>query len=429
MNEKLTPAWTEFHYHSVQARLWRCPKRFPVVVAGRGSGKTEMAKRFLVRHLPIKKPWPVPRYFYAAPTLPQAKRIAWDHLQSLIPKSWIKKVMVSECKIETVFGSQLYVVGMDKPQRIEGDQWDGGIFDECSDQRPGAFVKSVFPALSWRRGWCWRIGAPKRQGIGAAEFRDAFEMAHESPDAEAFTWSSEGIVPEDAIKAARKIMDAIDFQEQFGGVFQNLTGGIFYAFNEEYNVRPVTYRPELPVVVGCDFNVDPMAWVIGHRFRNSVEWFDELWLRDSNTQGALNTLWQRYQHHKAGFEFYGDASSASRSTDAYESDYIQIAKDERFKRAGRTVHFPRSNPAKADRFAACNAMLCNADDERRLFVDPNCKQLIKDLKARTYKPGSREPADTGDIGHITDAMGYVVHRLFPIRLLDSLPPQVITTTG
>jgi len=38
---------------------------------------------------------------------------------------------------------------------------------------------------------------------------------------------------------------------------------------------------------------------------------------------------------------------------------------------------------------------------------------------RTYKEGTRDVADEGDIGHITDALGYPIHKLFPIRIDDS----------
>lgn len=66
-----------------------------------------------------------------------------------------------------------------------------------------------------------------------------------------------------------------------------------------------------------------------------------------------------------------------------------------------------------------------------MFVDPACRWLIADLNMRNYKPGTNEPADaTGgqtDIGHITDAMGYAVWHLFPLRLELDYRRQRITT--
>jgi hypothetical protein len=157
-------AWFQLRYHAQQAAMWRTKKRFVAAACGRGSGKTELARRRIVRFLPIKKPWADPMYFYALPTFAQARRVAWKKIKALIPREWCTKINESEMLIETVFGSSLYVVGMDKPQRIEGDQWDGGVVDESCDQKPKAFDLSIRPALTHRNGWCWRIGVPKRHG-------------------------------------------------------------------------------------------------------------------------------------------------------------------------------------------------------------------------------------------------------------------------
>ncbi len=426
----LTQAWTKFRPHEVQQALWRSKERFVCVPAGRGSGKTELAKRRLVRYLPVTKPWPDPRYFYGAPTTEQAKRIAWQSLLNLTPKDWIKGT--TGLTIYTVFGSELHVVGMDRPQRSEGVQWDGGVLDESCDLPPKTFDLSVIPMLTHRNGWCWRIGVPKRQGPSAGEFRKDYEQwtAGKVEEATGFTWPSSDILSPDALRFAASKMDKKDFREQFDAVWQDSGGGVFYAFQKDYNVRPCSYDPQLAIVVGSDFNVDPMSWVIGHRYPNRLEWFDEIFVRDTNTPKTLDTLYSRYADHVGGFEFYGDATSRARKTSALQSDYDHIMNDVRFKKLGRTVHYRRDNPLRLDRFAACNALICNAADVRRMFVDPRCVNLIDDLQSRYYEPGSREVKDKGDLGHITDAMGYAVHLLFPIRVeIEYERPQPVEIRG
>ena len=79
----------------------------------------------------------------------------------------------------------------------------------------------------------------------------------------------------------------------------------------------------------------------------------------------------------------------------------------------------------AGRFAACNAMFCNAADERRMFIDPKCVHLIQDLEARSYKVGSKEPDDHGDISHMSDAMGYPIHTMFPVQVVQAEAPRII----
>lgn len=162
----LPARWYPLRYHEEQQSCIRTRKKYVVAVAGRGSGKTEIARRKIVYALRIKKPWSNPIYVYALPTYPQAKKIAWVEIQELIPKHWIARngINISDMSIKTIFGSTLYIVGMDKPHRIEGLQIDGIVLDESSDQRPG-IMKTVSPMLTHRNAWCWRIGVPKRSGV------------------------------------------------------------------------------------------------------------------------------------------------------------------------------------------------------------------------------------------------------------------------
>lgn len=426
---QLTPAWFPLTPHPVQVAAWRCKARFVALPCGRGSGKTLISRRRLVRFLPITKAWPDPMYFYAAPTRQQAKRLAWEKVLSLIPEPWIAGVPnLSDMMVKTVWGSRLFVVGLDKPQRIEGDQWDGAVIDESCDIRPGAFNKNISPALVHRYAWCWRIGVPKRAGIGAREYRQFCEAAKagELSDAAHFWWPSDGsdgnlsIVPEDVLRERRQGMDPRDYDEQFRGRWQSAGGQIFYAFSREESVRPCSYDRTLAIIVGSDFNVNPMAWVLGHRRdgngTTTIEWFDEIFDRDTNTESTLKKVASRYASHTAGWQFFGDATSSARKSSASKSDYAHIVDSVAFKKMGRTVHYPKSNPPHRDRFAACNAMFLNAEGQRRMFVDPRCKNLIRDLEMRHYKSGTMEPEDGPDDGHITDAMGYYVYLRHPVRV-------------
>jgi hypothetical protein len=409
--------WKRLRRHDIQSRLWKHQERFPVVYAGRGSGKTELARRRVVRYLPVKKPWVTPQYFYGLPTYGQAKRVAWDHLKSLIPSNWIKKVYESSLVIKTVFGSELHLVGLDKPARIEGTQWDGGVLDECSDQQPKVFDLSVRPTLSHKTGWCWRIGVPKRFGIGAAEFHKACMLGEtdEDPDVKTYTWTSEDILTAIEIESAKRNLSPEDYAEQFLASWKSVAGLVYHAFSDVLNVTTeVTYRPSLPIIVGSDFNVDPMCWTLCHMGFNGLACFDEIHLRNTNTRATLDELYKRYGQHKAGFMFLGDASGRARKTSASSTDYIQIKTDPRFKDS--KVYYLKANPPINDRVASCNALFCNANDERRFFVHPRCKVLIKDLTSLAYKPGGREIELKSGLGHMSDALGYIIYKVFPLRM-------------
>lgn len=418
----LTPAWTTLRFHADQNRYWRSKTRFKAVAAGRRSGKTELARRKIVRWLPVRKPWADPLYFYALPTRDQARRVAWPALKALVPKRWLAKngVSESELSIETVFGSKLYLLGMDKPERAEGVGWDGGVVDESCDQKPGAFDRTLRPALADRQGWCDRIGVPKRSGPGAQEFKLFFErgLSGDDPEIESFTWPSSDILPTKEIESARGQLTDKDFNEQFNASWETVGGAVFYAFSDVLNVSAdIAYNPELPLLIGCDFNVDPMAWVFCQARDDELWVLDELWMRNTNTEAALAECARRYDGHDSGCIFFGDATGKARKTAASESDYVQIRNFKGIR--GARVMFPDANPARHDRFAACNALFLNAAGKRRCRVHSRCRNLIRDLLSRAYKSGTSEPDDHDDVSHASDALGYLIHWLYPLEVADA----------
>lgn len=379
-----------------------------------------MAKRRLILALIEPKPWSDPRYFFAAPTHDQARRIAWQDLKDLCPKEWIREVSEGQKVIYTHFGSELHVIGLDKPERMEGTPWDGGIADESCDLKEGAFDRTIYPALSDRRGWAWRSGVPKRSGPSMPEYKAAFMAARKGDwkDWDAFTWYSSDILDPDVIEAAKRTLDSKTYREQYEGSWETAGGAIYDSFSE-YNVRSCVYDPSLPILVGSDFNVAPMAWVLCHQRNGCLEVFDELFLFDTTTQRTLDELYRRYPNHTGGWRFYGDATGKSRHTCATDSDYTTILADPRFRKMGRSVHYPRSNPARADRYACVNALLCNAMGERRLYIDDSrCRALRNDFENVHYDPGTREAAQVGNLTHISDGLGYIVYREYPISVAD-----------
>jgi len=425
----LPPYWEKFRPHSGQSRLWRSKSRFKIVPAGRGSGKTALAKKYLARWLSNAKRWHDAKYFFALPTYKQAKRVAWFDLINSIPKEWIQgKPNVSDMVIETIFGSRLYVVGLDSPQRLEGVQWDGGVIDECCDQALESFLYTgVMPALAHKNAWLWLIGVPKRSGEGSHEFKSLYDQGVrgaclEGTDdrIESFTWRSDTVLSDEQLAFFKHHMDERDYEEQFNATWQTLGGAIFYAFDEAVHVKAdVQYNPDLPICVCSDFNVNPMCWCLAQIHDNVIHFFDEVFIRNTNTPETLDILDARYGHHKAGFQFYGDSTARSRRPSAEFTDYAYISDDMRFDNpVKKRIYYLAKNPSVADRFSACNSMLKNAAGDVRCYISPKCKRLIKDLRSRSYRPGTRDADDIkdSDLGHMSDAFGYCIFRLFPVKL-------------
>jgi len=144
-------------YHAVQSQYWNSPFRFNVVPAGRRSGKTELAKRKLILRAMAPpmyggSPYPRANYFFSAPTYNQVKRIYWQDVKDMIHPDFIAAKSESELWIRLINDNTIYLMGLDKPERMEGFPWDGGIIDEIANIKPDAWEANIRPALSDRGG-------------------------------------------------------------------------------------------------------------------------------------------------------------------------------------------------------------------------------------------------------------------------------------
>ena len=228
----LTKRWTILRPHPVQGRYWTSPHRFNIVSAGRRSGKTELAKRKIVQSAIDGTDFDDARFFAAAPTLDQARRIYWADFKKMVPLDLIvDKPSETHLTIELINGSTITVLGMDKPARIEGAPWDGGILDEYANMKEGAWGENVRPALADRNGWCDLIGVPEgRNHYFEMDERARAEMALRGAEAEfgSFTWPSADILPQAEIDAARRDLPPKVFQQEYEGSFVDWSGDAFF---------------------------------------------------------------------------------------------------------------------------------------------------------------------------------------------------------
>lgn len=204
-------------YHPVQQALWESGARFRVVPAGRRSGKSERAKRYVLKQAydtaRNRLAWPDPRFFLAAPTREQAKHIFWQDLKMMVRSDFLERKSETELWVRLKWGAEIWVVGMDKPERIEGRPWDGGVLDEFANMKPFAFDSNVRPALADRKGWCWLIGVPE----GRNHYYDLhlYALSGNDPEWATFSWPSADILDPMEVEAARRQLDPVVFDQEF----------------------------------------------------------------------------------------------------------------------------------------------------------------------------------------------------------------------
>ena len=402
-----------------QVRLRDEVVRFKVVPAGRRSGKTERAKRYVAKQA-MRNPNEL--YFCAAPTRDQTKKIFWDDMKALTFSAVHSKApSESELKIYMPNGSEIHMIGLDKPQRIEGVPWTGGVIDEIADIKPEAWQANILPALNTvsplrpdYRAWAWLIGVPD----GLNHYYDLYNYALTSGDPEwaAYHWKSAEILPVDVIDAAKRVMNKVQFQQEFEASFETATGRIYEDYAKQ-NYTGSTIEPHEQLHWMHDQNYTPLSSAVGVIRDQSLYLLDEIVLTSAVSRQSAVEFVDRYKNHANKNVFiYGDPAGRAGEKHGHASDYTEI--ETVLRSAGWSFNrkVARSAPAIKDRQNAVRAKVCNAHGERSLFINPiTAKMCDKGMSTVQLQKGSTFQEDQkNDSQHITTAIGYMVHRIWPV---------------
>lgn len=188
------------------------------------------------------------------------------------------------------------------------------------------------------------------------------------------------------------------------------------------------YRPELPLCLALDFNVDPMTATVSHILPDrSLVTIDEISVKDATTEDLCREFVRRYHPdtgernpHRGQVRVYGDASGTSRSTKTSESDYDVVRRMLNPIWGGTWgcyFRIPEANGAVRDRVNSVNAKLKNAMGDVAWRIHARCKVLIKDLEQVRWKEGTGELEKKKDptLTHMSDGIGYLIVQEFPVK--------------
>ncbi len=445
MLDRQLARWYPLIDHPVQLELVAAVGngiRFPLIPAGRRSGKTERFKRFVVKQANAV-PGP---YFAAAPTHAQAKKIFWDDLKAFaLCCMHSRRPSESDLIIYLDNGSEIHVIGLDKPQRIEGVPWKGGGIDEFADIKSTAWEANILPALNTvhpldpdYRAWCWLLGVPD----GLNHYYDMCSKADTGEDQnfKVYHWKSAEILPPDVISDMKQAMSSKQFRQEFEASFETATGRIYEDYSKA-NHTAARIEPHEQLMWMHDQNFTPLSSAIGVR-RERPQTPDEkragktpiadLFLLDEivltsavSKQSALEFV-EKYKDHKNKHVLiYGDPAGQAGEKHAHASDYTDIegvlkAHGWRYTRKVKPAH-----PAIKDRQNAVRARICTADGNRSLFVNPvTAKWCDKGLATVQLQQGSTFQEDQkNQYQHITTAIGYCIDVEWPaVKRIASIEP-------
>jgi hypothetical protein len=392
--------------------------RFPIVPAGRRSGKTERAKRFIAKQA-MKNAGEL--YFAAAPTYAQAKKIWWDDLKALtLSTTHPKKPSESELKIFLPNGTEIHVIGLDKPERFEGIPWTGGVIDEIANVKSEALQANIMPALNTvdprrpdYRAWCWFIGVPD----GLNHYYDMADYAKSSGDPEwaLFHWTSEEILPPDVIDAAKRIMSAKQYNQEYRASFETASGRIYEDYSSD-NHTTETIQPHEQLMWHHDQNYTPLSSGIAVKRREGLFILDEIILESAVSRQSAEEFVEKFKDHENRHVIiYGDPAGRAGEKHGQESAYTAMEEVLKMNGWKFTRKVKKAAPSIKDRQNAVRAKVKNAAGEVSLFVNPNtAKYVHKGLSTVQFKKGSTFLEEETEFQHITTAVGYMIDYEYPI---------------
>lgn len=361
------------------------------------------------------------RWFIGAPTWGQVRTIYWNRMKALAPAN----SDISESRLSIMYPTynEVFLIGMDKPERVEGAPVHGGGLDEFDNMKFDAWRAHVRPMLSETLGWCDFIGVP--EGMGNLHTLEEQIEDNEPGVWEVWRWNSSDIIDPAEIDQARRDMDERLFAQEYEGAYIGVSEQIYYGFSREHNVANVAYDPTLPLIVCFDFNVKPGVAVLVQEQRlphklHGTAVIDEIYIpANSNTQKVCEAITARYGQHPGEVRLYGDATGGAGGTAKILGTDWDIIKLHFWKVYGKNrvkVKVPKANPAERKRVNAVNSRLKSADGSVKLLVNPRCRYTIRDLEGVTSLPdGSINKKSTPLLTHISDALGYYIVEEFPVR--------------
>jgi len=192
------------------------------------------------------------------------------------------------------------------------------------------------------------------------------------------------------------------------------------------NLQKLCYRSDLPLHITCDFNVDPMCWILAYKDAERAYFFDEIILENATTVETCGEFARRYGGHQGRIIINGDASGDNRSCVSEYTNYVLMKRC--FSNLGFRhvdIEIRAFNPLIKNRISAFNCLVKSQNGTRRLFIDPKCEKLLYNIENLKYREGSsvldlpgyqkiRQQPETKFLGHPFDAASYLVEYYFPI---------------
>jgi len=362
----------------------------------------------------------------AKPSFTAPPRTEWQRIlpgkcsKSLFPRPWIKSKNETDLKLELVNGSTIELKGTENAMALRGRSLSGVVLDEAAFMDAEVWFEVIRPALADKQGWALFISTPDGT---ASWFYDLWCYCEDDPTKEwqrwCYTTIEGGNVPATEIEAARAQLDPRTFRQEFEASFENLSGLVAVSFSDE-NISPNAKDISIqPILLGVDFNVDPMSGICAVKDGENLYVFDEIMLTGgATTWDFAEEVTRRYGLERRIIACPDPTGGARKTSGVGVTDHAIL------RRSGFNVQTPRAPWKIRDKITAVNTALMDASGAQRTVIHPRCKHLIKSLRTLTYAPGTGLPNKNLGVDHAFDAFGYLVLQQFNLA-----KPETMGTTS
>jgi hypothetical protein len=381
----------------------------PAMVAGLGAGKSEAGIARLVIKMLTQ---PQINTAYYMPTYDLLRLRAMPGVEDMLSRLGLPfKTNRSEYTIHIKGYGDMIFRSYDRPERIVAYEVADSIVDEL-DTLPKDKAAYVWRKVSERnRQHCGRantIGSVTTPDQGYSGFTYEKWVKKNQPGYELIKAStaSNPFLPDGYIEQIRANYDPILADMYLNGEFVSLSQNKVYHFFDrtKHNTTRTLTDQDSVIHIGLDFNIGGCCanvWIIEGGKPVAVDEFVS-----HDTADFCNRA-NKYRLHDRSIIVYPDASGRAGRTNASQSD-IQI-----IQQAAYRTDCPESNPAVRDRINAVNALFAH---DKILVNTTRCPRLVDALESQGYDQKG-EPEKFNDhpsIDDDADAMGYFLHRKFPI---------------
>jgi hypothetical protein len=223
----------------------------------------------------------------------------------------------------------------------------------------------VRPMLADREGRALLSSTPR----GFNHFYDLYQEVQARSDWAVFHYPTArgGFISGAELGLLRSTMDPQLYGQEIEARFELQQGRVYHAFSREQNVTDIAVIPNVTLLVGMDFNINPMTAVVAQNVAGQCHILDEMVLPNSNTFEMMEELVRRYPQRGV---VYPDPTGASRKTSAS----VGLTDHSIIRQSGWRVPYMKPYPV-VDRINSVNAMLQNANQEHRLFNRPQMQTL------------------------------------------------------